>query len=69
MEQRPPAMMIFSQAFQALILPAVSIPIFLLINQKILMKEHVPDKKMNAGIIAVIIFGLITGYFAIIELI
>jgi len=69
MDKRPPAMMIFSQAFQAMILPAVAIPIFLLINRKNLMKEHSPDTKMNVGIIAVIIFGFITGYFAIIELI
>ena len=34
MEQRPPVLMIFSQAFQACILPAVAIPVFLLINKK-----------------------------------
>jgi manganese transport protein len=33
LEQRPPALMIFSQAFQACILPAVAIPIFILINR------------------------------------
>ena len=69
MDQRPPAMMIFSQAFQALILPAVAIPIFILINRKTLMQTHLPGKTMNMGIIAVILFGLVTGYFAIIELI
>jgi Mn2+/Fe2+ NRAMP family transporter len=69
MDKRPPAMMIFSQAFQALILPAVAIPIYILINRKNVMQEHIPGKLMNAGIIAVIIFGLITGYFAVIELI
>jgi manganese transport protein len=69
MDKRPPAMMIFSQAFQALILPAVAIPIFILINRPELMQNHLPDKKMNGGIIAVIIFGLVTGYFAIVELI
>jgi len=69
MDQRPPAMMIFSQAFQALILPAVAIPIFILINRKTLMQTHLPNKTMNTGIIAVILFGLVTGYFAIIELI
>jgi len=69
MDQRPPAMMIFSQAFQALILPAVSIPIFILINRKTVMQTHLPNRTMNIGIMAVIIFGLITGYFAILELI
>jgi Mn2+/Fe2+ NRAMP family transporter len=69
MDQRPPAMMIFSQAFQAVILPAVSIPIFILINQKSLMKDNISDTKMNAGIIAVILFGLMTGYFAILDLV
>ena len=34
LEERPPALMIFSQAFQACILPAVVIPIFVLINKK-----------------------------------
>jgi hypothetical protein len=33
------------------------------------MQTHVPGKTMNTGIIAVILFGLVTGYFAIIELI
>ncbi|TFH01396.1 MAG: hypothetical protein E4H13_05050 [Calditrichales bacterium] len=66
--QRPPAMMIFSQAFQALILPAVAIPVLFLINRSDLMKSYRVSGKFNAGIIAVILFGLITGYFAIIDL-
>lgn len=65
LEQRPPALMIFSQAFQACILPAVAIPIFMLINKKSLMKEHVASKALNMGIIAVIIFSFLTTYFAI----
>jgi len=67
LEQRPPAMMIFSQAFQACILPAVAIPIFVLINQKAIMKEHTSDIKMNIGILAVILFALLTTYFAVAE--
>ncbi len=67
LEQRPPAMMIFSQAFQACILPAVAIPIFVLINQKSIMKEHTSDIKMNIGILAVILFALLTTYFAVAE--
>jgi len=68
MEQRPPAMMIFSQAFQACILPAVVIPIMILINQKKVMKSHVAKLSMNIGLAAVLIFSLITTYFAIAEI-
>jgi Mn2+/Fe2+ NRAMP family transporter len=67
-DERPPAMMIFSQAFQALILPAVAIPIFFLINRSQLMQNKTPGKRMNLGIVAVILFGLLTSYFALTEL-
>ncbi len=65
LDARPPLLMIFSQAFQALILPAVAIPIFFLLNKKDLMKEHVAGKKMNIGLILVIVFSLVTSYFAV----
>lgn len=68
MKQRPPALMVFSQAFQACILPAVAIPIFILINNKMVMKDHLAKTKMNIGLIAVIIFSFCTTYFAIVEL-
>ena len=68
-EQAPPAMMIFSQAFQACILPAVAIPILLLIMNKKLMGRHAAHRNMIIGLIAVIIFSLITTYFAVIDLI
>jgi len=68
LEQRPPAVMIFSQAFQACILPAVAIPIFILINRANLMKKHIADFKTNIALIAVIIFSVITSYFAIADL-
>lgn len=61
----PPLLMVFSQAFQAMILPAVAIPVFIIINNKTLMKEHVAGIKMNVGLIAVILFSLITSYFAV----
>ncbi|MEQ8552080.1 MAG: Nramp family divalent metal transporter [Cyclobacteriaceae bacterium] len=64
LEERPPALMIFSQAFQACILPAVAIPIFILINNKEMMKDHKAGPGLNAGLIAVIIFSLITTWFA-----
>ena len=68
LEQRPPALMIFSQAFQACILPAVAIPIFIFLNRKDMMGQHLASKKENIWIIAVIVFSLFTTYFAIAEL-
>lgn len=67
-DERPPAMMIFSQAFQAMILPAVSIPILILLNNVSIMGKHKANLKANIGIVAVLIFGLITSYFAIVDL-
>lgn len=67
LEERPPALMVFSQAFQACILPAVAIPIFILINKKTIMHEHRASKKLNWGMLAVILFSLITSWFAIAE--
>ncbi len=61
----PPLFMVFSQAFQALILPAVAIPIFIMINRKSLMKEYVAGKMMNIGLIIIILYSLLTSYFAI----
>ena len=66
--QRPPALMIFSQAFQACILPAVVIPIYLLINNQDIMKEFSASKLLNTGIIAVMLFSVITTYLAIASL-
>lgn len=60
-----PIIMVFSQAFQACILPAVAIPVFILLNKKSLVNTHSASLKMNIGLIAVIIFAFITTYFAI----
>jgi Mn2+/Fe2+ NRAMP family transporter len=68
LEQRPPALMIFSQAFQACILPAVAIPVFILINRKKIMNTYVAGWKMNVGIVAVILFSFLTTYYAVVEL-
>jgi Mn2+/Fe2+ NRAMP family transporter len=67
MDQRPPAMMVFSQAFQACILPAVTIPIIILINNRALMSGNGADQKMNVSLVAVLIFSLITSYFAVVD--
>lgn len=67
-EKTPPAMMIFSQAFQAMILPAVAIPILFLILDRNLMGENRAKLKLRIGLLAVILFSLITTYFAIADL-
>ena len=68
LEQRPPELMVFSQAFQSCILPAVAIPILILLNRKSLMGAHIASTKDNIWIVAVIIFSLFTTYYAIAEL-
>jgi manganese transport protein len=65
LEERPPALMIFSQAFQACILPAVAIPIFILINKSQLMNQNKASTMLNVSIVAVIVFSLITSWFAL----
>ena len=67
-EKRPPALMVFSQAFQAAILPAVAIPILLLINRQTLMGKHKAGLRENISIWAVVLFSFITSWFAITEL-
>jgi Mn2+/Fe2+ NRAMP family transporter len=67
MDERPPALMIFSQAFQACILPAVAIPIFILINRQKLMHFHKAGNIWNMAILAVILFSLLTTWFALTE--
>jgi manganese transport protein len=68
LKQSPPALMIFSQAFQACILPAVAIPILILLNRKNLMNTYIAGWKMNLGVVAVILFSFLTTYYAIVEL-
>jgi Mn2+/Fe2+ NRAMP family transporter len=69
LEERPPALMVFSQAFQACILPAVAVPMFILINRQKLMGNNKAGLKLNLGLIAVILFSLLTTWFAISEFI
>ncbi len=61
----PPLLMVFSQAFQALILPAVAIPILILINTKSLMGEYTAETKMNFGLAGVVLFSLFTAFLAV----
>lgn len=67
MEQRPPVLMVTSQAFLACILPAVAIPGMILINNKSLMGKHRASLVLNIGVIAVIIFSLVTTYLGVLE--
>ncbi len=69
LEERPPALMVFSQAFQACILPAVALPMFILINKHQLMGDNKAGTKLNFGLVAVILFSLLTTWFAIAEFI
>ena len=68
LKQQPPALMIFSQAFQACILPAVAIPALILLNIKKLLGNYRANWKLNLGIIAVILFSFLTTYYAIVDL-
>ena len=65
LDQRPPLLMVFSQAFQACILLAVAVPVFILINNGTLMGRYKAGIKMQVGLLAVILFSLVTTWFAI----
>jgi len=65
LEQSPPILMVFSQAFQAAILPAVAIPVFFILNRKDIMQENRASGRMNIGLAGVMIFSVITTYIAI----
>lgn len=69
MEEKPVGLMVFSQAFQACILPAVAIPIYFLLKDQKLMKNHKMKLSFKIGIIAVILFSLVTTYFALADLV
>jgi len=60
--------MVGSQAFQACILPAVAIPVFILLNRKAVVENHLPSNWLNIGMVGVIMFSLLTTYFAVVEL-
>lgn len=68
MREKPPGLMIFSQAFQACILPAVAIPVFFLLSNTELMKDQKVSGKFKIGLIAVILFSFLTTYFALVDI-
>ncbi len=65
-EQTPPVIMVIAMALMAFILPAVAIPAFYLLNKKELMREeqYLPSRLWNIGLVSVILFSLVTSYFA-----
>lgn len=67
-DQAPPVIILFSQAFQAMLLPAVVIPIIVLINRKSFMKEHVAGRWTNVGLALTLVFSLVTALFAVWDL-
>jgi len=68
MQEKPPGLMVFSQAFQACILPAVAIPVYFLLRNQKLMKNHGMKTAFTIGLLAVIVFSLLTTYFALSDL-
>jgi len=65
MKQQPPVLMVASQAFQACILPAVVLPIWILVNRKNVMGSHIAGAGTNIGIGLVFLYSLFTTYCAI----
>lgn len=65
LEQTPPVLMVVAMALQAAILPAVAIPAFYLLNKREVMGDDTPSLRWNAALIAVIVFSLVTTWFAI----
>ncbi len=57
---RPVWVMIASQAFQATILPAVTVAIMLLLNDRGLMGEHKAGRWMNLGLALTLVFSFFT---------
>ncbi len=62
---RPVWIMIVSNAFQASILPIVTITIIVLLNNRKLMGEHKAGPWLNAGLWATFLFSLVTTYIGV----
>lgn len=66
---RPVWIMVASQAFQALLLPVITVPIMVLLNNKEIMGEHRTGVWINIGLWATLIFAVITSYAAVLGLV
>ncbi len=64
-EARPVIVMIISQAFNAIILPATVACIFYLCNRSDLMKEHKNNLITNIILSAILLFSLFTSYIGV----
>lgn len=62
--KKPPIIVVTAMTFQALILPAVVIPIFILMHNKKFMKGHENSLLFDVGLVACLIFSFITAYFS-----
>jgi manganese transport protein len=62
---RPVWIMIFSNAFQATILPIVTLAIIALLNSKKIMGEHRSGGWINIGLLATLAFSLVTSYIGV----
>ncbi|MEA2062522.1 MAG: Nramp family divalent metal transporter, partial [Gemmatimonadota bacterium] len=65
---RPVWVMIASQAFQATILPAITVAVLILLNNRKIMKEHKAGWLLNLGLWATFVFSIFTSLPGIIEL-
>jgi manganese transport protein len=65
---RPVFIMIASQAFQALLMPLVTIAIIFLLNKKELMKDHKISIILNIGCWATFVFSLVMAYAGVVGL-
>ncbi|MCE5272813.1 Nramp family divalent metal transporter [bacterium] len=66
---RPVWVMVASQAFQAMILPVITLPIIYLLNRRDLMGQDKAGFWMNLGLWATFIFAMITAYTGLVGLV
>jgi manganese transport protein len=66
---RPVWVMIASQTFQATILPAITVAILLLLNQRRIMGEHKAGWLLNTGLAATFVFSIFTSLPGILDLV
>ena len=62
---RPVWVMIMSNAFQASILPIITLAIIALLNNRRLMGEHIAGLWLNVGLWATFVFSLVTTYIGV----
>lgn len=65
---RPVWVMVGSQAFQAMILPVITLPIIYLLNRRDLMGQDKAGFWMNLGLWATFIFAMVTAYTGLVGL-